>query len=72
MFGFFFTANEVKNYDDALKSDVKLYAKFHAKMLKKGVYLAPSQFETGFICATMNETQIDFALNAADEAMAAL
>ena len=67
MFGFFFTASEVKNYDDALKSDTKLYAKFHAKMLKKGVYLAPSQFETGFICAAMNEEDIRFAVRAADE-----
>jgi len=70
MFGFFFTASEVKNYDDALKSDVKLYAKFHAKMLKKGVYLAPSQFETGFICDAMSEEDIKFAIKAADESFA--
>jgi len=70
MFGFFFTANEVKNYDDALKSDVKLYAKFHAKMLEKGVYLAPSQFETGFICDAMSEEDIKFAIKAADESFA--
>ena len=70
MFGFFFTASEVKNYDDALKSDVKLYAKFHAKMLEKGVYLAPSQFETGFICDAMSEEDIKFAIKAADESFA--
>ncbi|WP_297941244.1 aminotransferase class III-fold pyridoxal phosphate-dependent enzyme, partial [uncultured Campylobacter sp.] len=70
MFGFFFTASEVKNYDDALKSDTKLYAKFHAKMLKKGVYLAPSQFETGFICDAMSEEDIKFAIKAADESFA--
>ncbi|QCD45405.1 glutamate-1-semialdehyde 2,1-aminomutase [Campylobacter mucosalis] len=68
MFGFFFNENPVKNYDDALKSDTKLYAKFHRKMLEKGVYLAPSQFETGFICDAMSEADIDFAINAAKEA----
>lgn len=68
MFGFFFNENPVKNYDDALKSDTKLYAKFHRKMLEKGVYLAPSQFETGFICDAMSEVDIDFAINAAKEA----
>ncbi|MGP1485057.1 MAG: glutamate-1-semialdehyde 2,1-aminomutase [Campylobacter sp.] len=67
MFGFFFNENLVKNYDDALKSDTNLYAKFHAKMLKKGVYLAPSQFETGFICKAMSDDDIKFAINAARE-----
>ncbi|MCD8213291.1 MAG: glutamate-1-semialdehyde 2,1-aminomutase [Campylobacter sp.] len=68
MFGYFFTDKAVKNYDDALKSDVKLFAKFHAAMLAKGVYLAPSQFETGFICEPMSEADIDFAVRAAREA----
>ena len=67
MFGFFFNQNEVKNYDDALKSDVNLYAKFHANMLKRGVYLAPSQFETGFVCKAMSDEDIVFAVRAADE-----
>ncbi|WP_169779096.1 glutamate-1-semialdehyde 2,1-aminomutase [Campylobacter curvus] len=68
MFGYFFTPHAVKNYDDALKSDTRLFAKFHAAMLKRGVYLAPSQFETGFICEPMSEADIDFAVNAAREA----
>lgn len=68
MFGFFFNKKEVLNYDDALKSDTKMYAKFHNQMLKRGVYLAPSQFETGFICTAMGESEIDFAVNCAKEA----
>ena len=68
MFGYFFTDNIVKNYDDALKSDTKLFAKFHQAMLKRGIYLAPSQFETGFICDAMSEADIDLAVNAAKEA----
>ena len=68
MFGYFFTDHAVKNYDDALKSDTKLFAKFHQAMLKRGIYLAPSQFETGFICDAMSEADIDLAVNAAKEA----
>ncbi|OUT11497.1 glutamate-1-semialdehyde-2,1-aminomutase [Campylobacter concisus] len=68
MFGYFFTEHAVKNYDDALKSDTKLFAKFHQAMLKRGIYLAPSQFETGFVCDAMSEADIDLAINAAKEA----
>ncbi|WP_459894417.1 glutamate-1-semialdehyde 2,1-aminomutase [Campylobacter concisus] len=68
MFGYFFTDHVVKNYDDALKSDTKLFAKFHQAMLKRGIYLAPSQFETGFICDAMSEADIDLAINAAKDA----
>ena len=68
MFGYFFTEHAVKNYDDALKSDTKLFAKFHQAMLKRGIYLAPSQFETGFICDAMSEADIDLAISAAKEA----
>ena len=68
MFGYFFTDHAVKNYDDALKSDTKLFAKFHQAMLNRGIYLAPSQFETGFICDAMSEADIDLAVNAAKEA----
>ena len=68
MFGYFFTEHAVKNYDDALKSDTKLFAKFHQAMLKRGIYLAPSQFETGFVCDAMSEADIDLAVNTAKEA----
>ncbi len=67
MFGFFFNENEVKNFDDAKKSDTKLFARFHAAMLNKGVYFACSQFETGFICTKMNEKIIDEVIMYAGE-----
>lgn len=68
MFGFFFNERPVLNYDDALKSDTRMYAKFHNSMLKRGVYLAPSQFETGFVCSVMSDDDINFAINMAQEA----
>ncbi|WQV49052.1 glutamate-1-semialdehyde 2,1-aminomutase [Helicobacter pylori] len=67
MFGFFFNENAVHDFDDALKSDTEMFAKFHQKMLFKGVYLACSSFETGFICEPMTEEMIDLAIAKADE-----
>ncbi|NHB31433.1 glutamate-1-semialdehyde-2,1-aminomutase [Helicobacter pylori] len=67
MFGFFFNENAVRDFDDALKSDTEMFAKFHQKMLFKGVYLACSSFETGFICEPMTEEMIDFTIAKADE-----
>ncbi len=65
MFGFFFNDNKVENFNDALKSDTKMFAKFHSKMLENGVYFACSQFETGFICDTMDEELIEGVLQKA-------
>ncbi|PUD62163.1 glutamate-1-semialdehyde-2,1-aminomutase [Helicobacter pylori] len=67
MFGFFFNENTVRDFDDALKSDTEMFAKFHQKMLFKGVYLACSSFETGFICEPMTEEMIDLVVAKADE-----
>ena len=44
-----------------------MFAKFHAAMLKRGVYLAPSQFETGFVCTAMKESDIDYAIQMAKD-----
>jgi len=59
MFGFFFNDSVVKNFDDALKSDTDMFALFHQKMLQNGVYLACSQYETGFISSVMSDEMID-------------
>lgn len=59
MFGFFFNENKVCNFDDAKKSDTKLFSKFYNRMLERGVYFAPSSFESNFICTPMNENIIN-------------
>jgi glutamate-1-semialdehyde 2,1-aminomutase len=48
MFCAFFTDQPVVNWDTAAKSDTQRYARFFQAMLRHGVYLAPSQFESGF------------------------
>jgi glutamate-1-semialdehyde 2,1-aminomutase len=45
---FFTNEGEVENYEDALKCDTKLYARFFEHMLKGGIYMSPSQFEAMF------------------------
>lgn len=69
MFGYFFNDTEVKDFDDAKRSDTVLFSKFHAKMLEKGIYLAPSAYEAGFICSTMNESEIEGAIKACAESL---
>ena len=49
MFTFFFTTCEVYDFASALKSDTRLYAAYFREMLRQGVSLAPSQFETSFV-----------------------
>jgi len=72
MFGFFFNENKVKNFDDALKSDTKMFAKFHQGMLNEGFYFACSQFETGFICDAISDAMIDDCIKAAQKVMSEL
>lgn len=72
MFGFFFQSGEVWNYEDAKRSDVARFAKFHQQMLARGVYLAPSQFEAAFVSTAHDDAAIEQTLAAADEAFAAI
>jgi glutamate-1-semialdehyde 2,1-aminomutase len=59
----------VKNFDDALENNSELFGKFHGKMLEKGVYLACSSYETGFICTGTSDEMIEFAIASAFETM---
>jgi glutamate-1-semialdehyde 2,1-aminomutase len=72
MFGLFFTEGPVHNYEDAKKSDLQKFSRFHRGMLERGVYLAPSQFEAGFTSLAHTDEDIDRTLQAAREVMAAL
>ncbi len=72
MAGFFFTNEKINNFDDAKKCDLDKFAKFYRLMLKKGVYLAPSQFEACFVSLAHSDEDIDQTIKAANEAMAAL
>jgi glutamate-1-semialdehyde 2,1-aminomutase len=72
MFGLFFAAGPVHNYDDAKKSDVAKFGRFHRGMLEHGIYLAPSQFEAGFTSLAHTDEDVDRTLAAAREVMASI
>ncbi|MBL6994712.1 glutamate-1-semialdehyde 2,1-aminomutase [Desulfobacula sp.] len=72
MAGFFFTSDDVNDFDDAKKCDLDRFAKFYRIMLDKGVYLAPSQFEACFVSLAHSDEDIDETIAAAGKAMAAL
>jgi glutamate-1-semialdehyde 2,1-aminomutase len=59
MFCAYFTDSPVHNLADAMKSDRARFAKFFHAMLDGGIYLAPSQFEAGFISTAHSEKDID-------------
>lgn len=67
MFGFFFTEGPVKCFKDAAKSDTDKFAKWHRGMLERGVYLAPSQYEAGFMSLAHTEEDVDRTIAAARE-----
>ncbi len=69
MFGFYFSDKEVKNFDDALDNNSELFGKFHGKMLEKGVYLACSSYETGFISIATTDDMIEDAIKACEESL---
>jgi len=72
MFGFFFTKGPVRSFTDAAKSDQAKFGKFHRGMLERGVYMAPSQFEAGFLSLAHSDADIDHTLAMAREVFALL
>ncbi len=70
MFGFFFSDKPVKNFADACDNDTELFAKFHKGMFDRGIYLACSSYETGFISTATTDEMIDESIKAAYETLA--
>ena len=72
MFGFFFAEKPVRNYQDAAESDQDRFRKFFMGMLKEGIYLAPSAFESGFISMAHAEEDLEKTAAACRKVMATL
>ena len=69
MWGFFFASGPVVSFDDARRSDVAMFSRFFHAALDRGVYLAPSAFEAGFISAAHGDVEIGDALDRLEGAM---
>ena len=69
MFGFFFRAEPVRSYADARGADLELFRRFFHAALARGVYLAPSAFEAGFVSAAHGDEEIASTLERLDAAL---
>jgi glutamate-1-semialdehyde 2,1-aminomutase len=72
MFCGYFTSEPVRNLADAMKSDRDRFKKYFHGMLNEGIYLAPSQFEAGFISTAHTREDIDKTVRAAAKVMKTL
>ena len=72
MFSIFFTATPVRDYTTALTGDAKLFARFFHACLARGVYLAPSAYEAGFLSTAHEGSAIDRACEIMSQAIAEL
>ena len=68
MFGLFFSDKPVNNYDDAVNADQERFKKYFISMLEQGIYLAPSQFETGFMSSAHTDEDIEKTIKAVSAA----
>jgi len=68
MFGLFFTDKKVESFADAVSCDTQAFNRFFHGMRKRGVYLAPSAYEAGFISAAHGDAEISHTIAAAREA----
>ena len=66
---FFNDGKQVTSYDEAVTSDTKKFAEYFRLSLENGIYLAPSQFETGFVSDAHTDADIDYAIKANRDAL---
>ena len=67
MFGIFFAATPPTNYAKVMACDRERFSRFFHAMLERGVYLAPSAYEAGFVSAAHSDVEIERTLFAAKE-----
>ena len=72
MFCLFFTDREIVNVSDVMKQDLDFFKKFFWGCLDKGIYLAPSPYETGFLSLAHTEADLDDTLSVFEEVLRAI
>jgi glutamate-1-semialdehyde 2,1-aminomutase len=71
MWGFFFHPGPVHTYEQAKQGDTALFRRFFHALRERGVYLAPSAFEAGFMSAAHSDEVIAETLSRMDDALTA-
>lgn len=69
MYSLFFTDKEVFDFESAKSSDTGLFGKYFQAMLHKGIYLAPSQFESLFLSTVLTDEHIDNIIDANESSL---
>ena len=69
MYSLFFTDQKVTNFQKAKTTNIQLFGAYFRGMLSKGIYLAPSQFESLFISIAIQSTEVDLILKATNEVL---
>ena len=69
MWGVYFTAGPVRTYADAKQADTARFAAWHKGALDRGVFLAPSAFEAGFVSSAHTDADIDLTITQLDAAL---
>ena len=62
MWQIFFTNRQVNNYSDVLTSDKEKFLKYQRMLMKKGIFIPPSQFETCFISNQHTKEDINYTI----------
>ena len=69
MWGLYFAPGPVRNFGQAKGADTALFARWHRAALARGVFLAPSAFEAGFVSSAHTDADIDFTIAQLDAAL---
>ena len=70
MFTLFFNPESVRNFDDARRSSQERFARYFQRMLERGIYVSPSQFEGNFISECHTDDILDYTLKSIKESIA--
>ncbi len=71
MFSMFFTAQEIVDFETVKSCDTDFFKRYFNGLLEEGVYIAPSQFEAGFMSAVHTDEDIDLTIEASRKALTA-
>lgn len=69
MFSMFFTSKEIVDFETVKSSNTDLFKRYFNGLLGEGVYIAPSQFEAGFMSAVHTDEEIDLTIEASRKAL---
>ena len=69
LWGLYFASGPVRNFAQAKGSDTALFARWHRAALARGVFLAPSAFEAGFVSSAHTDADIDFTIAQLDASL---